>query len=101
MKKYILTIIFYCLFTPIVYSQSNRQTYSYAVNSSKDKANSYNIMGTVLLKKSNKVTGANYIILVIGNTTYKVIIKEKSVFELIKEREVLILNNCKLLKQLK
>lgn len=92
-----LGIVFLLLLSSAAFGQQNRKTYSFTVNSSYQVG--YNIEGRVLIKRTAQNNGLteHYIVLVRHNTTMLVKIEQKACFDLIKEKDYIVLPNCKLI----
>lgn len=94
MKKTLLIILLLVGFNS--YSQSKFIELTYTLNTPYKFRETKSIEGRVIVTRKGSIE--RYIVIVSHNSTYKIWISDIELFKLIKDKEFLVLKNCKYLR---
>lgn len=81
-------------------SNANYYELSFKINTPRKFGETVDITGTVVKKhkEANQGVTGYFVTLTNHNTTYRIKVLEKQVYELISDRQVLVLRNCRIIK---
>lgn len=105
--KWVLLVLIICyigcarlLPTARAQSNANRYEFTFKVNTPSKYGHTADITGTVVKKHKETNQGVTdyFVTLVRSNTTYRIKVLEKPVYELVQERQLITFKNCIILK---